>query len=104
MNVIIETETEEQKAVRKEIRETKKQLKELAQKQKEDKTLLRMPHYDIPTIEITTRSGYKFECGGKNRAGHLMNDIMDRANQITRLHIKYNQLRGKPYDMHEYKK
>jgi len=86
-----------------EILEIKKQIKELARIQKEEKSLLRTPHNKISAVEITMRSGYKHTLGGIERAGNLMSNTLNRACQITNLHIRYNDMRGKPYDMHEYK-
>jgi len=95
----IETKNE----VRKEILETKEKIKALAAIQKEEKQLLRMPHNKIPTIDIKLRSGNVYQCGGIDRAGRLMSITRERAYKITKLHIKYNRMRGKPTDMHEYK-
>jgi hypothetical protein len=84
--------------------DVKNTLKELAAEQKKEKSLLRMPHYEIPEVEITTNSGYKFKRGGIDRAGSLQYSTMLRAEKITSLHITYNKMRGKPTNMHEYKK
>ena len=94
---------ERSEETREEIRNAKKKLKELAATQKEEKNLLHMPHYEIPAIPIKLYSGSTFQCGGINRAGRLMDRTRNRAYEITQLHIKYNKMRGKPYDMYEYK-
>ena len=75
-------------------------IKEMVKEQIEEKKLLRMNHHKIPNTKITTRSGYIFECGGSDRAGHLMMSVLDRREKITNAHIKYNKMRGKPYDMY----
>jgi len=103
MTIIIKTEiqeTEEQKEIREEIRETKDQIKEMAKEQIEEKKLLRMPHSLIPKTKMTTYSGYSFECGGIDRVSRLMMSVLERRAKITNAHIKYNKMRGKPYDMH----
>jgi len=94
--------TEEEIAMIKRILETKKKIKELAKTQKEEKALLHMPHNKIPTIKMKLNNGYEITEGGLGRAGRLMNNTRDRAQTITTLHIQYNSLRGKPYDMHAY--
>ena len=89
--------TEEEKATfRKECAELKGQIKELAETQREDKSLLRTPHHKLPQKD---GSGWS----STDRAGDLMYGCWCRANKITSLHIQYNKLRGKPTDMHEYK-
>ena len=103
MTTIIKTETqeaEEQKTLREEIREMKDQIKEMVKEQTEEKRFLHMPHSLIPKTKMTTYSGYTFECGGYDRAGRLMMSVRNRRDKITNAHIKYNKMRGKPYDMY----
>jgi len=104
MTVELKLETEEKAAFRRMILKMKEQIKELVEEQKKDKALLHMPHYDIPEVKVVTKSGYEFVTSGKDRAGRLMWATECRAAEITKLHIKYNKVRGKPYDMYEYKK
>ena len=102
MTTIIKTEfqeTEEQKAAREEIREMKDQIKEMVKKQIEEKKFLHMPHYEIPEIDVDFY-GRVFKYSGIRCAGRLMMSVRERRTKITNAHIKYNKMRGKPYDMY----
>jgi hypothetical protein len=83
---------EETKEFRAKCADLKSQIKELASIQKEEKSLLRTPHYKLKS----KGSGL----GGTAMAGRLMYRCLRRADEITVLHIEYNKLRGKPYNMH----
>jgi len=92
---------EEKKELFAEILKIKGQIKELAAAQKADKTLLRGPHAILPLQEYTLSNGYKVSRRGRDRASYLMGECYARARDISRLHIVYNKLRGKPWEMHE---
>jgi len=69
------------------IQEVKKEIKRLAEIQKKQKGWLRTPHHLIKEKFGEYSSVLQFE-------------TFKRAGKLTRLHIEYNQLRGKPWDMH----
>jgi hypothetical protein len=86
------TLTEEQVEKREQIRKAKEELKLLAAEQKKDKIFLSTDHRTHPK----DKWGYPV-------TGEVQNQVSFRASKITRLHIEYNKMRGKPWHMHEYK-
>ena len=67
----------------------KAELKELAELQREDKEMLRQDHRKLGVDKW-----------GDLNAGGIQRRVYFRAMTITALHIRYNQFRGRPYDMH----
>jgi hypothetical protein len=107
MTIVIEEPkyTEEEKTeFRKSCACLKEQIKELAKTQAKEKTLLRSPHHLLPKREVELWNGSKILKRGTELASDLMFACLGRSRRITDLHVQYNKLRGKPYDMHEYKK
>jgi hypothetical protein len=106
MTIVIEEQkyTEEEKTeFRKNCICLKEQIKELAEIQKKEKALLRSPHHLLPSTEVELWNGSKIAKRGSDLAGDLMYACLGRSRRINDLHVQYNKLRGKPYDMHEYK-
>jgi hypothetical protein len=98
---LVETEKKE---IKEQIITTKIQLKELVEIQKKEKAILRTPHHKLPFIKIIScYSGMLIGYKGVELASNLMYLTLNRAGKITQLHRKYNSLRGKPTNMHEYK-
>ena len=98
---VYEAEKAKQRAT---ILKAKEEIKELAKIQKEERGLLRQNHSELPERSFTwSNNGYTVKRSGIQCAGCLMSCALDRRNQLTKLHIEYNKMRGKPYDMHEYK-
>lgn len=83
--------TDEKRA---EIRKTKEELKTLAAEQKKDKILLSQDHR-----KIHPPNGWSGMLG----ASVVQSQVRARARKITRLHIEYNMMRNKPWDMHRYR-
>lgn len=85
---------------KKKTKEIKEEIKKLVNLQKKEKDTLRSSHNDLSSEVFTSNSGQSFELKGISRASHLMFRCKRRANKITQLHIEYNKIRGKNFDMY----
>jgi len=87
------TQTTERQEVREKIAEIKAEIKSKAEQQKKQKAELRKDHR---TLGVDKH--------GWSIASALQSEVCARAKRLTELHIRYNKLRGKPWNMHEYKR